>query len=103
MRVRIEHEPDLGQYLLYADDSRAGFLRYRIQGELMAIDHTEIDDRFDGQGLASDLARHVLDEAREEGRGVLPFCNFIRSWMERHPEYLDLIPAEQRPRFGLED
>lgn len=103
MRVRIEHEPDLGRYEIYGDDRRAGYLKYRIQGDLMAIDHTEIDDRFEGEGLGGDIARHVLDEARAQGKGVLPFCPFIRSWIDRHPEYEDLIPAEQRSRFGFGD
>lgn len=102
MRTRIERDDELGRYEIYADDRRAGFMSFREQGELIALDHTEIDDRYEGQGLGSDLARHVLDEATERGKGVLPFCPFVRSWIERHPEYLDLVPGEQRSRFELE-
>lgn len=103
MRVRVERDDERGRYELFADDRRAGFMTFRLQGDLIALDHTEMDDRFEGQGLASDLARHVLDEARERGTGVLPFCPFVLSWMKRHQEYLDLVPAAQRPRFGLEE
>lgn len=101
MRVRIERDDELGRYEILADDRRAGFMRFRLQGDLIALDHTEIDDRFEGEGLGSDLVRHVLDEARERGLGVLPFCPFVKSWIERHPEYADLVPAEQRARFDL--
>ena len=102
MRVRITDDPELGRYEIYADDRRAGYTTYRLQGDLIAFDHTEIDERFEGEGLGSDLVRHVLDEARSRGLGVLPFCPFVRSWMERHSDYLDLIPEAQRSRFGIE-
>jgi len=102
VRVRIERDDELGRYEIYADDHRAGFTRFRVQGDLLALDHTEIDDRYEGQGLGSDLVRHVLDEARAEGRGVLPFCPFVLSWIERHPEYVDLIPDAQLARFGFD-
>jgi predicted GNAT family acetyltransferase len=79
----------------------AGFARYqRMDGEV-ALTHTEIDDRFEGQGLGSALARSVLDSLREAGTKVLPYCPFIRGWIDRHPEYLDLVPADRRDRFQL--
>ena len=41
------------------------------------------------------------DEARDQGLGVLPFCGFVREHVRRNPEYLDLVPEDQRRRFGL--
>jgi hypothetical protein len=32
---------------------------------------------------------------------VLPFCPFVKSYIERHGELLELVPADQRERFGL--
>jgi predicted GNAT family acetyltransferase len=43
----------------------------------------------------------VLDDAREHGQQVLPYCPFVRSYIERHQEYADLVPAAERERFGL--
>ena len=50
-------------------------------------------------GLASQLIRSALDEARAAGREVLPFCPFVRSFIQRHPAYVDLVRKPQR--FGL--
>ena len=47
------------------------------------------------------LIRAALDAARERGMGVLPHCPFVRSFIERHPEYLELVPPLRRRQFGL--
>jgi predicted GNAT family acetyltransferase len=103
MRLRVEDDPDRGRYVVYAGDRRAGLLTYRREGDVIALDHTEVDEDFEGEGVGSALVRHALDAAREDGIGVLPFCSFTRSYMERHPEYQELVPAAQRDRFGFED
>ncbi|MEV1200449.1 N-acetyltransferase, partial [Microbispora rosea] len=41
----------------------------------------------------------ALDAARDAGLSVLPFCPFVKRYIERHPDYLDLVPADQRARF----
>jgi predicted GNAT family acetyltransferase len=47
------------------------------------------------------LVRHVLDEARERGLAVLPLCPFVRGWISRHEDYLDLVPPTARTKYGL--
>ncbi|MFG2913455.1 GNAT family N-acetyltransferase [Kitasatospora sp. NPDC048298] len=79
----------------------AGFAEYHRSGGEIAFIHTEIDPRFEGRGLGGVLVRAALDEAREQGLAVLPYCPFVRGWIIRHPEYADLVPASHRARFGL--
>ena len=80
----------------------AGFAQYRIKDPaLIVFTHTEIDDAFEGQGLGSTLVRAALDAARTRGLAVRPDCPFVRGYIARHPEYLDLVPEELRPRLGL--
>jgi uncharacterized protein len=50
-------------------------------------------------GLASQLIRYALDEARAAGRNVLTFCPFVRSFIQQHPAYVDLVGQPQR--FGI--
>ncbi|HWE89388.1 MAG TPA: GNAT family N-acetyltransferase [Pseudonocardiaceae bacterium] len=80
---------------------RAGLVEYHLHGNEIAFLHTEVDPKFAGKGLGSALARHVLDDARRAGRAVLPYCPFIRDWIARHPEYVDLVPGSHRERFQL--
>ncbi|MFF7633211.1 DUF1275 family protein [Kitasatospora sp. NPDC008050] len=47
------------------------------------------------------VAAIALDSARERGLAVLPYCPFIRGWLGKHPDYVDLVPQDQLNRFGL--
>jgi predicted GNAT family acetyltransferase len=97
----VTDHPELSRFEIHDDGQLAGFAQYHPFENEIAFIHTEIDPRFEGRGLGGALARAALDEARERGLGVLPFCPFIRGWIVKHPEYTDLVPPEQRPRFGL--
>jgi uncharacterized protein len=83
------------------DGELAGFLVYREKGGLLALIHTEVEERFEGHGIGGRLARFALDQARAEGLAVLPFCPFVNDWMKRHPEYTDLVPPAYRANFDL--
>jgi uncharacterized protein len=89
------------RYEVSRDGELAGFAIYRRRPELIAFVHTEIDGRFEGEGLGSQLVQEALEEARREGIAVLPFCPFVNGFIKRHAEYAELVPAEYRERFGL--
>ena len=97
----IIDNPDQHRYEIRVSDELAGFVQYRRREGLIALIHTEIDARFEGQGLASQLIAAVLDEARAAGVWVLPFCPFVNGYISRHPSYVELVPEEFRSEFGL--
>jgi predicted GNAT family acetyltransferase len=97
----IVDNPDQHRYEIRVSEDLAGFVQYRRRPGLVAFIHTEIDPRFEGKGLGSQLIAAVLDEARAPGVWVLPFCPFVNGYISRHPEYADLVPEEFRAEFGL--
>ncbi|MDA0160113.1 N-acetyltransferase [Solirubrobacter ginsenosidimutans] len=99
--MTIRDVPDQHRYEIHVSDELAGFVQYRRREGLIAFIHTEIDARFEGQGLASQLIAAVLGEARSAGVAVLPFCPFVNGYISRHPEYVDLVPEDFRAEFGL--
>jgi predicted GNAT family acetyltransferase len=98
-RVLVADNPSLSRFEIGVDGALAGFATYRDLRSARAFDHTEIAAEYEGMGLASTLIRFALDQARAAGRKVLPFCPFVRGFIERHPDYLDLV--EQPRRFRL--
>jgi predicted GNAT family acetyltransferase len=94
--------PGRERYEILVDGRLAGFTQYRERPALIALVHTEIDPEFEGRGLASELIRFALDDAREHAEAVLPFCPFVNAYIKKHPgEYADLVPEAFRSKFGL--
>lgn len=100
-QIVVTDAPERDRFEITVDGELAGFLVYRSRQGLMALIHTEVEDRFEGHGLGGRLARFALDQARADGLVVLPFCPFVNEWLKRHPEYVDLVPDSYRPNFGL--
>jgi uncharacterized protein len=99
--ISIVDQPERDRFEIRVGQEVAGFAEYRRRPGLIAFIHTEIDDRFEGQGLGSRLVTDVLDRSRADALAVLPFCPFVRSFIERHPDYLELVPEDYRERFDL--
>lgn len=91
MEITVTDAPERRRYEVSVDGAPAGFAEYRRRGDQIVLFHTEVDDRFEGQGVGSELARRTLDDVRSAGLGVVPRCAFIAEWIERHPEYADLV------------
>ena len=103
MEVRVVDVQEGSRFEIRVDGETAGFAAYHRRPGVIAFVHTEIDPRFEGHGLASELISAALSTARSEGRSVLPFCPFVRGYIARHGEYLDLVPSERRVEFQLTD
>ena len=67
------------------------FAEYKKRGDVMFLLHTEVPSDLEGHGLAGTLAKKALDDARANGLRVVPRCPFMASYIERHPEYRDLV------------
>ncbi|MFE9428580.1 GNAT family N-acetyltransferase [Kitasatospora sp. NPDC006697] len=101
MEPQVVDNAEKSRFEIQVDGELAGFAEYHRSAGEIAFIHTEIDPRFEGQGLGGRLARAALDTVREQELAVLPYCPFIRGWIGKHPEYTDLVPASHRERFGL--
>jgi predicted GNAT family acetyltransferase len=89
--VNVVDVPDRDRFEITVDDAPAGFAQYIRRGGRIVFVHTEIDPAFEGQGLGSKLAAGALDAVKAAGEPVVPLCPFIARFIERHPEYADLV------------
>jgi predicted GNAT family acetyltransferase len=101
MSETIADSPERQRYEIRIDGELAGFAQYHAKPGQISFTHTEVDDRLEGRGLGSKLAASALDDARERGLAVLPFCPFVKSYIQRHREYVDLVPEDRRAEFDL--
>jgi predicted GNAT family acetyltransferase len=87
----VVDNPDRSRFEIAVDGKPAGLATYRLRPGVITFLHTEIDDAYEGQGLGGKLVRAALDSARQRGLRVIPSCPFVKSWIERHPDYADLV------------
>ncbi|HEX2312263.1 MAG TPA: GNAT family N-acetyltransferase [Thermomonospora sp.] len=91
MSQEISENAGESRYEIRVDGRLAGFAEYRTRDGARVFTHTEVDPEFEGRGLGGALARGALDDVRSKGLRAVPLCPFIKGWIERHPDYADLV------------
>jgi predicted GNAT family acetyltransferase len=90
MTREVQDNPAMRRYELTIAGTTA-FVQYRLDDNAIALLHTEVPSELAGQGVGSALVKGVLDAARERGLKVVPRCAFVANYIERRPEYQDLL------------
>ena len=75
------------------DGGVRGILTYHEGKGHITLIHTEVPSELGGRGYAGALAQTALEYARANGLRVIAHCPFVRAYLDRHPEYADLIEA----------
>jgi predicted GNAT family acetyltransferase len=74
------------------DGALAGFTQYRLPDDVhVDFVHTEVDDAYEGQGLASKLVEFALADVREQGKRIIPHCPYVARWIRKHEGRFDDI------------
>jgi predicted GNAT family acetyltransferase len=89
--AQLRNNTEKHHYELVDEGQVVGFVKYRLVGDAIRLVHTEIDPRHEGKGYGSALAKQVLAEMRAQNKQIVPVCKFIAGYIEKHPEYSDLI------------
>lgn len=86
----VKHDARRRRFELEAD-GRTGFLTYILKDGAMVFTHTIVPPELEGRGIGGRIVRAGLDFARAEALKVVPQCPFVGAYIERHPEYRDLL------------
>lgn len=54
--------------------------------DVLTINHTFVDDRLRGQGIASKLVQEAVTEIKRQNKKVQASCSYAIKWLEKHPE-----------------
>lgn len=91
--LRLEHDPDRGRYGLWHREIFIGILGYSIDPRtgVVTLQHTIIDEAHGRRGYARALVTLVLEELRAQGRTIIPECTYVQDYLDRYPEYQDML------------
>ena len=88
--LTVQHNPAASRFQLEAEGLLA-VLEYELEPGRILFTHTEVPPALEGRGLGSRLARAGLEHARTRQMKVASICPFIDHYLEKHPEYQDLL------------
>jgi len=63
---------------------------FRRHGNVLAVTHTGTEPPWGGRGLAAETTRLALEDVRQQGLRVQPYCPFTADYFDQHPEVADL-------------
>jgi hypothetical protein len=86
----VERVDAKSRYEIRVDGERAGLTAYRDHGDQRVFYHTEVDDAFAGQGLASRLVQEALTDVRASGQRIVPVCPYVAKFLKKHEEFADI-------------
>ncbi len=93
--VEVTRNEERSRYEARVEGEVAGFAEYELDTDRIVFTHTVVKDEYEGKGVGSSLARKALDDVRSDGgRRVVPQCKFIKAWIEKHPDYEDLVQPQ---------
>jgi predicted GNAT family acetyltransferase len=90
MSEQVRDNPARNRFELEVAGATA-FASYRLNGSNIIFDHTIVPDALSGRGIGSRLIHGALDAVRAKGLKVVPICQFVRAYIEKHPEEQDLL------------
>ncbi|OBH27293.1 acetyltransferase [Mycobacterium sp. E342] len=82
-----------GRYTIAVEGKQVGLADFADRGDQRVFYHTEIDPAYGGRGLATILVEEALNEARDEGKRIVPVCSMIGTVLKKHPEFDDITDA----------
>lgn len=64
---------------------------YELADGVITFVHTKVPPELGGKGVGSRLVKGALDQVRAAGLKVVAQCPFVKAWIEKHPDYADLL------------
>lgn len=89
--IRREEGESKGRYVLRLDGHEAVMTYSRLGAASIIIDHTEVPEALKGRGAGRALVQRGVEDARAEGRKIVPLCPFAKAQIARHPDWQDVL------------
>lgn len=91
----VTHNTNARRFEIRAAHAPLAFLNYTSAGDRITLEHTFVPDKLRGKGIAANLARAALTEARLRHWKVIPHCAYVAGFIKRNPEFTDLVEKQE--------
>lgn len=90
MEYTVIHDEKVNRFEIF-ESGQIAYIQYKVSDGVMDLIHTIVPKQLEGQGVASALTGYALDYARDEHLKVIPTCLFVKTYIERHKDYQNLV------------
>ena len=92
--VTVDKESD--KFTISVDGKAVGLTAYADHENQRVFPHTEVDDAYEGRGLATIVIGEALAQTKAEGLRIVPMCPTVAAFVEKHSEYADIVDRPGR-------
>lgn len=93
--MEIRHDEADQRFVATTEHGEATLDYDRLDEETLDYTSTFVPEEDREEGIGEDLVLHALDWARENDHEIVPTCPFVRSVVESHEEYRDIVAARR--------
>ena len=79
------------RYTISVEGNKVGKAEFTDRDTQRVFTHTEVDENFEGRGLATILIGQALQETRDAGLRIVPKCPMVANYVSKHDEYRDIV------------
>ncbi|WP_394773361.1 GNAT family N-acetyltransferase [Flavobacterium sp.] len=92
MEIKQINDTRRGYFEAVEDGKEAGKMTYTWAGDSkFIIDHTEVNEEFNGKGVGKKLVLASVDYARANNVKIIPLCPFAKSVFDKTEEIRDVL------------
>jgi predicted GNAT family acetyltransferase len=92
LTVIVTEDPQRSGFIgTLEDGTYVGGAYYAVRGDIKVFNHTEVDPAYEGRGIGGQLAQAAMEGVRAAGGKLIPTCPFIVAYLDKHPQYDDLL------------
>ena len=89
--IKIVFDEPNNQSLAFVNEVNAGECQFDIKDDKWYIIHTGVRPEYGGRGIAKQLVKCIIEEARKRGKKIVPICSYAQKMMLNNEEYKDVL------------
>ena len=89
--IKREIDGNRGRYVVQIDGLEAELTYSIASPTLIVADHTGVPHAWRGDGVAYELVKRLVTDARAEGVKIVPLCPYVNRQRAKHPDWADVF------------